>query len=170
MIRLVLSRREDVKRLANFAFAEMDEILRKAWNTPNHDWEGWTQDLEIALTNESERVLNIVLSNDEGKDILAGFVWFDFTEDNSIWLTALVVASQFQNLGIGSRVMSILEEEARKNGKDRIELGVQKVNVKAIEFYKRKGFQICEDIDYAGTLIMQKVIADRKSPDTRLYT
>lgn len=158
-------------RISELAFAEMDEILRTAWNTPNFDWEGWKLDLRISLTDEKERVFNISVPSEQNEEEgLAGFLWYNFSEDSSIWLTTLIVASRFQGRGIGSSVLSLLEEEARKKGKDRIELGVQKTNLGAIEFYKNRGFRELEEIKYAGTTIMRKMINRETSAPKETYT
>ncbi|MHA2273113.1 MAG: GNAT family N-acetyltransferase [Candidatus Hodarchaeales archaeon] len=171
MFKLAFSRLEDIDSISNLAFAEMDEILRAAWNTPKFDWEGWKVDLRIALTDENERVFTISVSSEENEEEeLGGFLWYNFTEDSEIWLTTLIVASRFQGRGIGSSVLSLLEEEARKKGIDRIELGVQKVNVKAIEFYKNRGFRELEEIKYAGTAIMRKMINRETSAPKEIYS
>lgn len=149
----------------------MDEILRTAWNTQNFDWEGWKTDLRIALNDENERVFNILVPSEESEaEGLAGFLWYNFTEDSAIWLTTLIIASRFQGRGIGSSVLALLEEEARKKRMDRIELGVQRVNARAIEFYSNRGFRELEEIKYAGTTIMRKMINRETSAPKEIYS
>lgn len=159
-----------MQRISELAFAEMDEILRKAWNTTKYDWEGWKKDLEIAITGKSDRVFNIMVPAEQAKETIAGLIWYSFAEENSIWLTALVVISKLQGRGIGSRVISMLEDEGLKRGIDQIELGVQRSNLRAVEFYKNRNFQELEDIEFAGTVIMRKRIKYGKSVDKRLYS
>lgn len=148
----------------------MDEILRQAWKTAKYDWEGWKKDLKMAIADESDHVFNILVPTEQDKEIIAGFIWYSLAEENSIWLTALVVISQLQGRGIGSRVISILEDEGLKRGKDQIELGVQQSNPRAVQFYKNRNFQELEDIEYAGTVIMRKKIEHEKSAEKRLYS
>jgi ribosomal protein S18 acetylase RimI-like enzyme len=159
-----------VQRISELAFAEMDEILRNAWKTTKYDWEGWKKDLEIAIASESDRVFNIMVPAEQAKESIAGLIWYSFAEENSIWLTSLIVTSKLQGRGIGSKVISILEDEGIKRGKDQIELGVQRSNPRAVEFYKNRNFQELEDIEFAGTVIMRKRIRPGKSVDKRLYS
>ncbi len=139
----------------------MDEILRKSWQTPKYDWEGWKKDLIDAINNDNERVLNIV-NNEETKIQFIGFVWFNFTEENTLWLTSLVVDKKHQRKGIGSQVIFELESLVLKKNLKSIELGVQEVNKNALRFYQKNGFLKAEDIEYASTIVMRKTI-DQKT-------
>ena len=114
------------------------------------------EDLERTFLDETEHVFNIEVAGDKEKDQIIGFVWYNISEGESLWLTSLVLRKDFQGKGIGSRILFMLEEEALRNGLRVIELGVQKLNKVALEFYRRNGFQEGEDLAYAGTILMQK--------------
>ncbi|WP_413628078.1 GNAT family N-acetyltransferase [Fructilactobacillus vespulae] len=59
----------------------------------------------------------------------------DYLEVQRIYLL-----SQFKRMGIGTRLLYIAEDKARKLGKSKIWLGVWEENDKARAFYEAKGF------------------------------
>ena len=53
----------------------------------------------------------------------------------------LQVCKSLQGQGIGAKMMFFIEEQARKRGKEILTLGVDDVNLRAIELYKRLGYK-----------------------------
>ena len=54
----------------------------------------------------------------------------------------MMVKRTHQRLGFGRIMMAAVEKEAKKKGYIAIELNVQSVNSKAIQFYKAIGFEV----------------------------
>jgi len=61
-------------------------------------------------------------------------------DGNTAWLGIYIGAPDWRNKGIGKMVMALYEEECRKLGYQRIELGVFSHNAGAIRLYERSGF------------------------------
>lgn len=53
----------------------------------------------------------------------------------------LQVDKSFQGQGIGTKMMSFIEDQARKLGKKILTLGVDDINLRAIELYSRLGYK-----------------------------
>ena len=60
----------------------------------------------------------------------------------------LAVVKDFQSKGVGSRLMEHFEIEARERGYERIIINVYENNQRAIEFYKKKGYDFWFRIPY----------------------
>lgn len=63
------------------------------------------------------------------------------TPVHDIELKRIYVMAPFHGLGLGYELMKIAIHEARYTGASRLLLGVNKENLKALEFYKRQGFR-----------------------------
>lgn len=63
------------------------------------------------------------------------------TNENSGWLGITIGEKPYRGLGIGKIAMNFIEQTAKEIGFNRIELGVFEFNKKAIEFYKKLGYQ-----------------------------
>jgi ribosomal protein S18 acetylase RimI-like enzyme len=75
--------------------------------------------------------------------VLAGCV--QTTEQPAhLYLLNLAIDPQFQNRGIGSAVISCLQQEA---GARAIELQVFRTNPRVLALYQRHGFEITEELD-----------------------
>lgn len=61
---------------------------------------------------------------------------------NRAYLYSLRVRQAWQNLGIGSKLIEVVEEDLRKMGYTRVTLNVARNNQAAIRLYTRLGFQI----------------------------
>jgi ribosomal protein S18 acetylase RimI-like enzyme len=65
----------------------------------------------------------------------------DYTiPDKRIYLSRMIVKSEYRNHGIGSILIDYLIEYARKNGYKEISIGVDIVNLNARHLYEKKGF------------------------------
>lgn len=58
------------------------------------------------------------------------------------WNIGIGVAQTAQHQGVGSRLMTALKTEARRQGIHRIELNVLATNLAARQFYAQQGFQV----------------------------
>tara|TARA_Y100001960_G_scaffold333703_1_gene440415 strand:+ start:13324 stop:13923 length:600 start_codon:yes stop_codon:yes gene_type:complete len=79
----------------------------------------------------------------------------------------LGVLKQFQGIGVGKKLMEIADFWVRKEGLERLQLTVFSTNEKAINFYKKLGFELegtlknavkMEDGSYRDELFMGKMV------------
>lgn len=56
-------------------------------------------------------------------------------------LTMLSVHEHLQSLGLGTRLIAALEKRVRKRGLDRVQLGVEHDNPRALALYRRLGYR-----------------------------
>jgi len=61
---------------------------------------------------------------------------------NSSYLSNVALYPKFRRLGIGTKVLNMLEEKARRDGSERIVLDASTRNKGAIRLYKRLGYTI----------------------------
>jgi ribosomal protein S18 acetylase RimI-like enzyme len=66
------------------------------------------------------------------------------------------VKKEYRGKGIGEALMNAVVENARIEGRDRVELDVEGDNESAIAFYKKKGFEVKEW--YAAKLYLNEKI------------
>ena len=64
---------------------------------------------------------------------------------DKFFISSLYVLPEFQGYGIGKKLLLQAEEIAAKLRHDKVWLGVMKDNVKALEWYKKLGFQFIEE-------------------------
>ena len=62
--------------------------------------------------------------------------------NNRLRITELWVDDEFQRLGLGTVLMNLVKEEAKKSNRRAIVLETQSSNVKAIDFYLNCGFKV----------------------------
>lgn len=77
--------------------------------------------------------------------------WLKLNGLNSadIWISMLVVAKEFQRMGIGSFCVQFAEEFARNEFKKSIRIHTTKDNIVATKLYLRNGYKIEKEIRYA---------------------
>ena len=70
-----------------------------------------------------------------------------FNDDLSekFFISSLYVLPEFQGYGIGGKLLFKAEESAAKLKHDKVWLGVMKDNIKALEWYRKIGFQFVEE-------------------------
>jgi len=108
-------------------FAEMGNIITQLGLDMARQWESFERQWHVA------EVRIITMS---GEDI----GWLQTkTSDSTLFLGQLYLSAHMQRQGIGTRVLQMLIEEARRAGKP-ITLGVVKINP-ARRLYERLGFQ-----------------------------
>ncbi len=104
------------------------------------------------------------------KDILVGAISCkeDKQDDGSVavYIMTITVLKPYRRYGIGSTLLEkAIEDCARSKGVKKMTLHVQKGNDSAMEFYKKHGFIIKEelkdyytDLDPADCFVLEKVI------------
>ncbi|MGY5832869.1 GNAT family N-acetyltransferase [Vibrio vulnificus] len=64
--------------------------------------------------------------------------------DNALHVHLLIVFPEFQNQKLGERVMSMVHEVAREQGRDHVTLSSFTRNKSAVRFYKSLGYKVTE--------------------------
>jgi ribosomal protein S18 acetylase RimI-like enzyme len=109
--------------------AALKDYVTKTWG-----WdENWQRESFIKAFNPSEGKIIVI----DGKD--AGYLWV-IEKDAEVLLASIRLLSEFQNQGIGSKIIRDLLEKSEKP----VRLQVLKVNP-ARRLYERLGFEICEE-------------------------
>ncbi len=85
---------------------------------------------------------------------LAGYYWIDENGD-TFHLHALVLRPEFQNRGIGSYVMNVVEDATGKHFK-RIDVGFNASNRRARAFLERHGYRVVKETPDTNYVFMQK--------------
>ncbi len=62
--------------------------------------------------------------------------------ESEYYLSNIAVYPKFRGLGFGTKLLGVIEEEARKTGSRRIVLDVEIDNKKAVKLYERLGYNI----------------------------
>ena len=131
---------KDLTFIKKVSHSEMDTIVPQPWN-----WESWFDDVGKAIINNRHKVFVIEISKK-----CVGYLWMN-EEINSLWITAIVLQTKYQRLKIGQKIMKYLIMESYKQGKDSIELGVQRNNYAALQFYSKLGFEQFDTLKSANT-------------------
>lgn len=109
--------------------AALKEYVTQTWG-----WdENWQRESFIKTFNPSEGKIIVI----DGKD--AGYLWV-IEKENEILLASIRLLPEFQNHGIGSKIIRDLLDKSEKP----VRLQVLKVNP-ARRLYERLGFEICEE-------------------------
>lgn len=121
----------------------IQEIAKISWNStytgiiPLQIQESFLkQAYSVKLLKKQRRTSNfyVALINRE----IIGFAnYSQVHSDNSVHMHALYLHPEYQGKGVGS---ALLEVGSGQLAADKISLHVERQNVKAIQFYKRKGF------------------------------
>lgn len=126
------------------AKSEMDNVLLEAWGRPVDP--GEILDVDGAQLQ--------IIEDDERRRI--GF-YSILRPDNILYLNTLVIARSAQGKGCGKAVMKHLETLARTEKRTKLELSVQTTNNRAIQFYKKLGYEDAGWVFYR-TRLMRKMI------------
>ncbi len=104
------------------------EILRKPWGQPL----GSERD-----DGEETSIHRMIINKLTGKTLAVGRLQFNSKDEAQIRYMA--VADKFQGKGLGSQLISVLEDVARGKGIQRMILSARE---NALQFYKNNGYKI----------------------------
>lgn len=65
-----------------------------------------------------------------------------FVARNDCYLSNVAIYPEFRSLGVGTKLLAAVEEEAKSVGKKRVVLHAETHNVRAISLYERLGYRI----------------------------
>ena len=136
---------------------DIDEIMRIEKDVFNDPWS------KNAFISELEKNPHaIYFTARSGREIL-GYIGFWILKDY-IHITNLAVAKKYQKKGIASLLLENVENTAGMSRKYNLYLEVRESNTKAIDFYKKRNFEIVDskknyyENNNEDALIMWKVI------------
>jgi ribosomal protein S18 acetylase RimI-like enzyme len=121
--------RADLPQLVEMSRENMAAIILASWG---EEWKD-EQLLELLL---DQRVETTVLEGEDG--IEAYFSVEDI--DEYVFISSFQVRRGSQGKGLGTRMLEMIEERARKDGMAEVELCVQSTNERAKEFYYYHGY------------------------------
>ena len=117
---------EEFKKYYNLRY----EVLRKPWGQPL----GSERD-----EREETSIHRMIIDKKTGNALAVGRLQFNSTHEAQIRYMA--VADDLQGKGLGSQIISALEDVARGKGIQRIILSARE---NALQFYKNNGYEIME--------------------------
>ena len=81
---------------------------------------------------------------EENKEVIATYRLVSFTDrqQHTVHLGGFTIKNGSQGKGIGAKILSDIKKNCEQENKIRIELTVDKDNMRAINLYKRMGFEI----------------------------
>jgi GNAT superfamily N-acetyltransferase len=143
------ARQDDFHFINEISYSEMNEIVNTAWRN-KFNWESWYNDVEEAAKGAFHKVFIIMV-----QDISVGYLWLNVEISGNLWITAIVLQTEWQQRNIGERIMLYLIDECRKNQLKSIELGVQNNNERALKFYRKLGFKQFDHLKEANTNLLR---------------
>lgn len=126
-----------------------EEILNLVNRTVRETWSGIIPKDEFRdpflTADQFEKMAKIMTfyMYKEEESMLAAFS-FSIAYDNTGWIPFVHVLPEHQNRGIGTTIMSFLEEHARERGLTKMKLETNEGAEWAIRFYTKLGYQIVE--------------------------
>lgn len=90
-------------------------------------------------------------------DIPCGFIWYSL-KGLRLHINSIIISKEYQSRGIGEKIFNELETKARDAKIQYMQLGVQGINRRARNFYKRLGFKDIGYMNEFDTYYMEKKI------------
>ena len=106
------------------------EILRKPWNQPKGSEKDKIEEISIH---------RMIINKKTGNPLAVGRLQFNSKDESQIRYMA--VADEFQGQGLGSKIVTSLEDVAREKGCKRIILSARE---NATQFYTKNGYKTFE--------------------------
>ncbi len=120
------------------------QMLKKKFETPvTHTPEEYNFPDRLYQDHwEKAAAFGIVSEKDGKKELLACIEICPEEWSNRLMVTELWVADELHRQGIGTRLMNVAKEQAKRQGRRAIILETQSCNVRAIAFYLSQGFEL----------------------------
>ena len=117
-------------------FANNEEYY-KIFYDPEKNADNWSKRIITFLKNKLWKHYIVMI---EGNKPIGWFGYID--EEKTRTLIIIVFKKEFNHLGYGSKVMSDFIDDCKKSNVTTIFVNVNEDNIKAINFYKKFGFEI----------------------------
>ena len=99
------------------------------------------------LENSQHKILAV----DDERNIVAGFINAVSDKILTAYIPLLEVLPEYQNKGIGSLMMDIIETRAKKEGAIEIALDTAEGAAHLIRYYKKRGYRFIEYVNWEVT-------------------
>jgi len=103
-----------------------------------------------------------------GEEVVAYFFLWEYQD--SIPILGIGITDVYQGRGLGAQLMQILIDDARRAGRDGIDLTTMLNNDRAFTLYRKMGFRYIEDVDNIdgnGRVIVERWMFLPLKPDAR---
>ncbi len=138
-------------------FYQIINILEKSWDAAYSSFIP-KEDLDFYLqkTYSYEKLKELLQNSDiigyaaEVEKSCAG--WLKLTinnNENRFYISSIYVHPEYQGLQIGKSLMNIAYSTAIEKGFNEIWIGVMEQNIKALEWYKKIGFEFNESLPFS---------------------
>ena len=144
---------DDFEFINEVQYSEMKDVLKKAWKN-KFSFKAWFYDVEEAAKGAFHKVFIVEVQKSS-----IGYLWLN-REPQNLWITAIVLQTDWQRRGIGEKIMHYLIGECREEQLNAIELGVQHNNERALNFYKKIGFKQYDHLKEANTDLLRHEFKD----------
>lgn len=139
----------DLADIISITKDNMGAIIREAWGVV------WNNDFEDSFIKNL--VSTGIVKTVYGDGAIVGYFWFNEKDnEGTLFINSIQLKSTYQQRGIGLQVLKWIEAEALAHDIRHLELAVQQINPKAIEFYQSYGFR--EVLRESGSIHMRKEI------------
>ncbi|MDD1769227.1 MAG: GNAT family N-acetyltransferase [Methanomassiliicoccales archaeon] len=123
--------KRDIPALVRISKENMAHIIRSAWGTE------WKDDILLNAVTDPDTVTEIATH----EDTIVGYYTI-LKRIDSVFIVSIQILHQYQQRGLGSLMMSRIEEWGKRNGLRAVELWVQSTNEAAINFYEHLGYRL----------------------------
>lgn len=141
-----LGKKEDLDEIACLikkAIEKMEEQGIYQWDELYPTEEVFLDDIEnntLYVVQEEDKIVAVYVINQDCADDYYNFEWKN-PDEGSCLIHRLCVSSDYQNRGIGSKVLSHIEEQVRSMGFSSIRLDVFSENPYALRLYEKNGYE-----------------------------
>jgi len=152
--RFRLMTKRDLPTLVRISRENMAHIIRSAWGTE------WKDDIVVQAITDPDTITEIATDDDR----IFGYYTI-LRRVDSVFVVSIQILRQFQQRGLGSLMMTRIEQWGRRNDLGAVELWVQSTNEAAIKFYEHVGYHVaCKQ---GNNYMMRKELPDRSEASTR---
>ncbi len=150
----------DEPLLKEFFYSLSDKSMEKRFLTRRRDMPHYLlQDLFLVIDYTREMVVLAVIEN-EGMETVVGIGQYGIDEKEHTAEIALIVRDDYQDMGIGSEILSYLIYLAKKQGLLGFTGQVHPENKKIIHMMEKKGFEVDKSFT-AGVYLLKMPFKDR---------
>jgi ribosomal protein S18 acetylase RimI-like enzyme len=127
---------QEILDLANFEYSKFIEDPEFKKRNGNDVYQHW-------IINSFEKPNKFFAIYKEEDDNTLGFLLHSYSEDRCV-IELIAVKEDVSKRGIGTKLIQIVESEAKKNGKQFVKVGTQLRNIGAINFYQKNEYRQIE--------------------------
>lgn len=128
------------KQLDNNAIKEIKQLFYR--ETGEEYFEGSIRALPIQQWDG-----NLILTDCENPDKIHGLLWATKFSDERARIVAFAIDKRLQGMGLGSIGWNLLIDACLKDGHSELQLEVRASNLRAINFYRKRGLEVIGELE-----------------------